>query len=40
LLVKSLLVLVIVLALLVILQQFGVKTNIAVLDAYVTMLNP
>ena len=39
-LVKSLLVLVIVLALLVIFQQFGVKTNIAVVDTYVSMLNP
>jgi hypothetical protein len=38
-LVKSLLVLAIVLAVLVIFQQFGVKTNIEVLDTYVSMLN-
>jgi hypothetical protein len=38
-LVKSLLISVIVLALLVIFQQFGVKTNIAALDTYVSMLN-
>jgi hypothetical protein len=38
-LVKSLLVLVIVIALLVIFQQLGVKTNIQVLDTYVSMLN-
>ena len=38
-LVKSLLILVILLALLVIFQQFGVKTNIEVVDTYVSMLN-
>ena len=38
-LVKSLLILVIVIALLVIFQQFGVTTNIQVLDGYVSMLN-
>jgi hypothetical protein len=38
-LVKSFLALVIVIALLVIFQQFGVKTNIQVLDTYVSMLN-
>ena len=38
-LVKSLLVLVILVALLVIFQQLGVKTNIEVLDTYVSMLN-
>jgi len=37
--VKSLLFLIIVIASLVILQQFGVKTNIEVLDNYVSMLN-
>ena len=39
-LVKSLLILVILLALLVIFQQFGVKTDIEVLDTYVSMLTP
>ena len=38
-LVKSLLVLVILVALLNIFQQLGVKTNIEVLDTYVSMLN-
>ena len=38
-LVKSLLVLVIVFALLVIFQQFGVKTSVAVLDTPISMLN-
>jgi hypothetical protein len=38
-LVKSLLVLVIVIALLAIFQQFGVTTNIQVLDTYVSMVN-